>query len=209
VSEAQGLVLQLRAAGMSNRSIGREIGRNDRLIKYVADGDKPGRNLVESLRALVAKKGGDQAVTVPEAPRRKTTSGATAKVRRKTRWAQGRTVRVKRQAVRGGAKAVAARLDAAAAAGDRAAFTVTFDNKAKLTMSDGTPIPPDGKEQSAEIGNKGRGFPAAWVRQEAGGDLVGWLVQYLIDANRLAAPAAPIGLEIRVWSGTDAQAAGD
>ncbi|MFJ8188097.1 hypothetical protein [Streptomyces sp. NPDC096105] len=209
MSEARDLILQLRAAGMSNRAIGREIGRNDRLIKYVADGEKPGRNLVESLRALAAKRGGDQAATVPEAPRRKGATGAPAKVRRRTRWAQGRTVKVKQQAVKNGAKAIVARLDAAAAAGDRVAFTVVYGRNVKLTMSDGTPIPPDGKEQYAEIGNRGNGFPAAWVQAQAGGDLVGWLGQYLRDANRLAAPADPIGLEIRVWSGTDRQAAGD
>ncbi|MBT2400627.1 hypothetical protein [Streptomyces sp. ISL-100] len=209
MSEAQDLVLRLRAAGMSNRAIGREIGRNDRLIKYVADGDKPGNNLVESLRALAAKRGGDTAATVPQAPRRKTAKGATAKVRRKSRWAAGRTVKVKAQAVKSGAKAVMARLHQAAIDGDRVAFTLTFDKRAQLTMSDGTPIPPDGKEQTAEIGNKGSGFPAAYVEQKCAGDLVGWLVRYLMDANRLQAPAMPIGLEIRVWNPDPKQTARD
>lgn len=209
MSDAQRLVLQLRGMGMSNKAIGREISRNDRLIKYIADGDKPGNNLVEALRGLVAKKGGDQAATVPAAPRRVTKSGRVAKVRRATKWAGGRTVKVKAQAVKGGSKSINARLAQAAADGARVAFTVTFDRKAKLTKSDGTPIPPDGKEQTAEVGNRGNGFPAAWVQSEASGDVAGWLVQYLIDANRLSAPAQPIGLEIRVWSGTPQQSAGD
>ncbi|MGW4204997.1 hypothetical protein [Streptomyces sp. NPDC004726] len=186
--------------GMSNRAIGREIGRNDRLVKYVADGQKPGKNLVESLRGLVAQKGGDTSAVVPTAPRRTTASGAPARVRRRTRWASGRTVRVKAQAVKGGAKAIMARLIAAAAAGDRCAFTVTFGPKVQLSQSDGTPIPRDGKEQEAEIGNRGRGLLASDVLDQAGGDIVGWCVNHLIETNRLASPHTPIGLEIRVWT---------
>ncbi|MFK0150420.1 hypothetical protein ACIQUZ_35615 [Streptomyces griseus] len=209
MSEAQALVLQLRAAGMSNRAIGRELGRNDRLIKYVADGDKPGANLVEGLRGLVAKRGGDTSAVVAQPERRKTAAGAVAKVRRKTQWAGGRTIKVKRQAVKAGAKAINGKLDQAAGAGKRVAFTVTFDRKAKLTKSDGTPLPPHGKEQTAEVGNRGNGFPAAWVAAEAGGDITGWLVNHLIETNRLTAPTEPIGLEMRVWDGRDDQAEGD
>ncbi|MFD8943339.1 hypothetical protein ACFV00_15240 [Streptomyces californicus] len=209
MSEAQALVLQLRGMGMSNRAIGREMNRNDRLIGFVADGKKPAENLVEPLRALVAKRGGDTSVVVPTPERRKTKAGTDAKVRRKTQWAGGRTVRVKRQAVKAGAKAINNKLDQAAGAGKRVAFTVTFDRKAKLSKSDGTPLPPSGKEQTAEVGNRGNGFPAAWVAAEAGGDITGWVVNHLVETNRLAAPTDPIGLEMRVWDGRDDQAAGD
>ncbi|MEV6478025.1 hypothetical protein [Streptomyces sp. NPDC051657] len=209
MSEAQDIVLRLRGMGMSNRAIGRELGRNDRLIKYVADGDKPGNNMVEGLRGLLAKKGGDASAVVAQPERRKNAAGMTAKVRRKTKWAGGRTIKVKRQAVKAGAKAIVARLSEAADQGHRVAFTVTFDRKAKLTMSDGTPIPPDGKEQTAEVGNRGNGFPAAWVRQEAGADIAGWLVNHLIEKNRLSAPAEPIALEMRTWTGRDDQAEND
>lgn len=206
---ARDLVLQLRAMGMSNRAIGREIGRNDRLIKYVADGDKPGTNLEAALRGLVEKKGGNEAAVVPAVPRRRDGSGRTAKVRRKTFYAGGRTVRVKAGAIKSGAKSLNARLAEAAAAGARVAFTVTFNKHARLSKSDGTSIPPSGTEQTADVGNKGNGLPAAWINGAAGGDIAGWLVQYLIDSNRLASPSTPIGLEMRVWDGTDAQADGD
>lgn len=212
---ARDLILQLRSSGMSNRAIGAALNRNDSLISQIARGKKPGANLVDSLSALVQKRAGKD-VPVPEPERRKTARGTTAKVRRKTKFAQGRTIKVKRQAVKSGAKSIANRIAEAAARGERIAFTVTYGPNARLSKSDGTPIPPDAKEQTTDVAGGGNGFPAAYWQQkitDAGGDVGAALSAWLVDANRLASPVAPIGIELRVWSGESSgaqrQAAGD
>lgn len=196
------LIIQLRGLGMSNAAIGREVGRNDSLIGQIARGKKPGGNLEASLEALVRVRQGE-AVEVPAAERRKTAAGRVAKVRRKTQYAQGRTARVRRQAVTSGSKAIMKVVDTAARVGGHVAFTVTFGRGAKLTKSDGTPIPSTGKEQQAEVGYGGAGFPAATVQQlvaNAGGDVAAALVQWMVDHNRLAAPSAPLGIEVRSFT---------
>lgn len=196
------LIIQLRGLGMSNRAIGAALSRNDSLISQIARGKKPGDNLESSLAALVRARQGE-AVEVPAPERRKNAAGRVAKVRRKTTYAQGRTARVRQQAVKSGSKPIMKVVDEAARVGGHLAFTIRFGRNARLTKSDGTPIPPTGREQEAELGYGGAGFPAATVQQlvaDAGGDVAAALVQWMLDHNRLAAPAKPLGIEVRSFT---------
>lgn len=195
------LIIQLRGLGMSNRAIGAALNRNDSLISQVARGKKPGSNLEGPLEALVRARQGE-AVEVPAPQRRMNAAGRVAKVRRRTVYAGGRTARVRQQAVKSGSRAIMKVVDDTARSSGMVAFTVRFGRNARLTKSDGTAIPPTGKEQEAELGWGGQGFPASQVQQmvaDAGGDLGAALVQWMLDHNRLAAPAKPLGIEVRSW----------
>lgn len=75
IAEAQRLVLQLKASGLSYNEIARRTGRDVSYISQTAKGKKGG-NLVSSLKDIQA--GAKKA----EAPRRQTKSGEQAKVRR-------------------------------------------------------------------------------------------------------------------------------
>lgn len=70
------LIAQLLANGYTYASIGRAIGRDRSLIRQVAVGSKPGRNLTESLAQLAR---GSSSPVAP--PRRLSRSGEPARVR--------------------------------------------------------------------------------------------------------------------------------
>ena len=89
----------LMAQGMSKAEIARAVGRDSSVISQITSGKKPYANLEPTLKAIREQRAGRD-VPIPQAPRRTTRSGAPAKVRGKTNLAQGRTVRVKQQAVK-------------------------------------------------------------------------------------------------------------
>lgn len=69
------LIAELLASGETYASIGRAIGRDKSLIRQVARGTKPGRNLTDALAAVTRRE------HVPEPPRRRTRTGEPARVR--------------------------------------------------------------------------------------------------------------------------------
>lgn len=128
MSTSRELVAELLGMGQSRRSIGRAIGRNDRLIGYVETGAKPGKDLAESLQALKDQLGG-AAVSVPEPPRRQTAGNRVARVRQARTVDRGSWTNTKlgKQAARNtGGESLRPQLGKAADAGATVAVTVTF-----------------------------------------------------------------------------------
>lgn len=195
----------LMAQGMSKAEIARAVGRDSSVISQITSGKKPYANLEPTLRAIRENRAG-RAVPVPEAPRRTTKSGARAKVRGKTNLAQGRTVRVKQQAVKSGASAILRRLRTAAAAGMRVAFTVVYPASVPLGKSGHRDAPEGDGEHVIELGHGGAhqqpGQAQKWVdRAEAAGGDVGEALSDYIQRQELGETdgVTPLAIELRTW----------
>lgn len=203
----------LLADGMSKAEIARAVGRDSSVISQITSGKKPYANLQPTLRALREQRAG-RPVTIPQAPRRTTRSGAPAKVRGKTNLAQGRTVRVQQQGVKSGASSILRRLRTAEAAGMRVAWTVTYPKRhqgkpvvlgksPKYGQPKGHRPPPVERTQTIELGNGGAGYPAGQWRalaEAAGGDVGQALNDYIVS-NGLGEVdgVRPLSIELRTW----------
>jgi len=201
------VLAELVAGGMSKAEVARAVGRDSSVMSQIERGSKPYANLEPTLRALQRQREGQQGVVVPVAPRRTNRAGQAAKVRGKTQFAQGRVVRVKRQAVASGASAVLRRLRAAAAAGMKVAFTVVYPAYIELGKSGHRDAPESEDEHTIEIGHggahQGAGHAQDWVnRAEAEGGDVGDALSKYIDENNLGDTegVSPVGIELRTWA---------
>jgi transcriptional regulator with XRE-family HTH domain len=196
---------ELLAAGMTKAEVARAVGRDSSVMSQIERGAKPYANLEPTLRALAEQRAG-RAVTIPEAPRRTTAAGDVAKVRGKTKFAGGRVVRVKQQAVKSGARSILARLRQAAAAGLKVAFTVVYPTGVELGKS-GHRSPPEAEaEHTIELGfggaHQGGGHAQDMVdRAEAEGGDVGAALSAYIAQNDLGDTdgVTPLGIELRTW----------
>jgi hypothetical protein len=190
---------------MSKADIARAVGRDSSVMTQIERGAKPYRNLVPSLEALRDQRRGRD-VAVPEAPRRTTKGGQAAAVRGKTYVANRRNVRVKRQAVRNGARSVLNMLRQAAEDGRKVAFTVTYPSWVTLGKSGHREPPKAEREQTIDIGHGGRhqqpGQAQAWVdrSERAGGD-VGKALSDYIQAQGLGETdgVTPLAIDLRTW----------
>lgn len=199
----QQLVDALMAEGMSKKQIADAVGRNSSVISQITSGKKPYANLRDSLAATLQNRRGGS-VPVPQAPRRRAASGQLAQVRKPT--AGGRTVHVRSAgAIKGGAKSIARRLAAAARAGQVVGWSVTYPPGVQVGKSP----PRDGSRhavhaQTAEVGNHGRGYPAAEFHQlvqDAGGNVGQALTDWLVSQNMLSTDRhLPVAIELRVWT---------
>ncbi len=77
ISEAKELIDSLLARGVKKSEIAKKLGIDSSTISQIEKGKKPGRNLIEPLRAIAQKR-----ATIPPREIRKTKSGEVAKVRK-------------------------------------------------------------------------------------------------------------------------------
>lgn len=209
-SEAPELVGQLREAGWRDVDLGRALGRDSSLIFQVGAGRKPGRNLVPSLRALLGTTP-SAAPAVPEPARRTTAAGRLAKTRAGEVGGTGwRTIDVKRQAARSGAKGILRAIEDAAATGRHFALDVTLPKSVRVEQSgrrdDRRSRRPGRNEQVVTIGEGGELNPdvwAAYVQREHGGDVTAAVAAYLVESGRAEAVSREDvrGIQFRSWSG--------
>lgn len=200
------VLAELVAGGMSKAEVARAVGRDSSVMSQIERGSKPYANLEPTLRALRDQQQG-RAVPIPEAPRRTTKAGAPAKVRGKTNFADGRVVRVKRQAVASGARSILARLRQAAEYGLKLAFTVTYPTSVELGKSGHRDPPESETEHTIELGfggaHQGAGHAQEWVdrAERAGGD-VGEALSSYITENDLGDTdgVTPVAIELRTWA---------
>lgn len=197
---------ELMAMGMTKAQVARAVGRDSSVMTQIQRGAKPYANLEPTLRALADQRRG-LAVTVPEAPRRTTKSGQRAKVRGKTKFAGGRVIRVKQQAVKSGARSILARLRQAAAHGLKVAFTVTYPTHVPVGKSGHREPPAAEAEHTIELGfggaHQGAGHAQDMLdRAEAQGGDVGAALSDYIAQNDLGDTegVTPLGIELRTWA---------
>lgn len=200
------VLAELLAGGMTKAEVARAVGRDSSVMTQIERGAKPYRNLEPTLRALRDQRAGRD-VAIPEAPRRTNARGEVAKVRGKTKFAGGRVVRVKQQAVRSGARSILARLRQAAAHGLKVAFTVTYPTSVPLGKSGHREPPQAETEHTIELGfggaHQGAGHAEDMVeRAEAQGGDVGAALSDYIAQNDLGDTegVTPLGIELRTWA---------
>lgn len=201
---AQSYVQELKAAGLSNRAIGRIVGRNDRYIGYIANGDKPGDQIRSALAAAAdavrAERSAGRpldvaelAAATPQAERRKTKAGTQARVRRRASAAGGhyRTASVRAGGARNGARSLLPTLRYGAARGWRASITVRLRltgiieaGPAEYQPNHWTDFKPS--ERMMETATSG---PASFYLGEAtnhGGNVTAALLSILEDEQKIA-----------------------
>lgn len=131
VSEAKTLIDSLLSQGLKKSQIAKRLGIDSSTITQIERGKKPGRNLVEPLRAIAEKR-----EAVPARQVRQTKFGAPARVRQSKKSPTAKTSSLKRDSAgrlkiaeetRQAAAAVR-RLEQIAAAGGRVTLIVTFDD---------------------------------------------------------------------------------
>lgn len=207
---SQELVRELLGLGLSRREIGRQLGRNDRLIGYVESGAKPGANLEVSLAALRDRlAGAGAAASPPPPPRRTTAGGRVARVRAPatrgaSRWSSTTS---KRQGTSSGARPVAKAIARAADNGAAMAFTLTVAPGVSVAKSGkrGGPIR-GGKAQEVRIGEGREGLDAdEWTErvEAAGGDVTQAVADYLNESGRAESISRDdiYSVELSTWGG--------
>jgi len=91
VSEAKILIDSLLAQGVKKSEIAKKLGIDSSTISQVEKGKKPGRNLIEPLRAIAENR-----ESIPPREVRKTKSGEPAKVRTKKKESVSKSQKVKK-----------------------------------------------------------------------------------------------------------------
>lgn len=225
--EAADFVRRLVARGISQRTIGAAVGRNDSLISQIGRGTGKGGSLRDRLGELLATaeranlgKGAtpEQLAAGGQKPARRTRrTGTIARVRRavSTRYkGGGSTSQVKRQAARAGGNGLIYELRRAAADDDQVAWDVTFRDPAdevQVIESSGRPRP---KADQAKRRQKRHGLTVtmkAGAREsldavEAAGSVTLGVLSMMMERGLISFEdeAAAVNdvesIEMRVWS---------
>lgn len=218
MSDSQLIIRGLLAQGVSQRAIGQAIGRDSSLISQVARGAKPGHNLRDALAALETKIGqaadrgqapaqAARTATVTAPARRTTKAGRPAGVRRATTkaGAWGQTTTLKRQAVRGGAKAMGHALaDAQDAGRGQVAATVSFDKRVNVQNTSGGRRGKTGRGGVVDMNLGDPAQVAAEVNAQHGGNFAEYVAAQAvqrgyIDADERQAVQHMVSVELRGW----------
>lgn len=128
VSEAKALIDSLLAQGYKKSQIARKLGIDSSTISQIAGGKKPGRNLVEPLKAIERKE-----AVIPSREVRKTKSGEPARVRQSKKTAKPGLKRDSQGRLKNApetqqAAAAVRRLEQIANAGGKVTLIVTYED---------------------------------------------------------------------------------
>jgi hypothetical protein len=201
VSEAGEIIARLVAGGANYQTIGEALGRNRSLIRQVAIGAKPGRNLRDSVAELerrVQAAGRAPASREPVAtppPRRTTVKHGRevlANVRKPTtiRGRSWTASTAKRAATRSGARGLGHPLADAAESGRQVAVTVSVDGQVSVEAYGSSRRGRAGVRGSADF--KLGDADEVWesVREDYGGNVTAYVAAAMVDQGLVSGMGA-------------------
>lgn len=208
MSESGDIIRRLVEGGQNYQTIGVALGRDRSLVRQVAIGTKPGRNLRDALAQLERKLSG-QAVEVQEPTRRTTRRGSLAGVRKPTTrrsesgsWSSST---VKRTAIRGGAKGLGHPLADAAEAGHQVAVTVSVDGHLGIEAYGSSRRGRAGLHGSADFKLGDAEEVAATIHDEYAGDVAAYIADVMVDQGLVSSSDASyvrehiVEIDMRTW----------